>query len=744
LSVTTVDTGDGEIRQIVCGAPNVAAGQKVIVALPGAVMHPTSGEPFEIKKSKIRGEVSDGMICAEDEIGLGTSHAGIMILPEDTAVGIPAADYFGIEKDVVYEIGLTPNRADAASHLGVARDLKAIFSAQGNVEFKMPELLNLNGNAASPVKVKVEDSQGCPRYSGLYIDNLKVQDSPDWLKNRLRAIGQRPVNNIVDITNYVLHELGQPLHAFDAAKISNHTLLVKSLPAGTIFKTLDAVERKLAGHELMIADDKGGLCIAGVFGGMESGVSESTTAIFLESAYFHPVRVRKAARQHALNTDSSFRFERGTDPEMTMTALMRAAKLIVEIAGGNCNYAPFDFYPEPIKPVVVDLSLVYLHEIIGAEIPQQDVRRIIIALGMKIVAENGNSWKIEVPAFKVDVTRPADIAEEILRIYGYNTIELPAKLSFSQAPIDKPDPWQVEHRISNFLAARGFNEILANSLTSAAYTEVIPPPSGEAVKVLNPLSNDLSILRQSMLITGLQTISYNLNRQQKNLRFFENGFAYQKNGNRYIEQRFVSILMTGQKLEAGWNAKAQPFDFYSLKSVVNDVLLSCGLSQQKLKLADADESYGAFYTLSHGSKKVALLGKVDRKVLKQFDIAQEVWYAAIYFDAVVKEMHTGMTTIPAPPKFPEVRRDLSMVLDQQVRYQDIEKLAFATVPDLLREVNLFDVYEGDKIEAGKKSYAMSFLLRDDEQTLQEQRIEKAMDKLMKQLEAKLGVNIRKG
>jgi phenylalanyl-tRNA synthetase beta chain len=743
LSVTTVDAGDGVVRQIVCGAPNVAAGQKVIVALPGAMMYPTSGEPFEIKKSKIRGEVSDGMICAEDEIGLGTSHAGIIILPEDTATGIPASEYFKIEKDVVFEIGLTPNRADAASHLGVARDIKALLSAQ-QAEIKMPAIAAVNATQISPVKVVVEDVEACPRYSGIYIENITVAESPDWLKNRLRSIGIRPISNVVDITNYVMHELGQPLHAFDADKIADKTILVKTLAAGTIFKTLDGADRKLAGHELMIADAKGGLCIAGVFGGTDSGVSDTSKSVFLESACFNPVRVRKAARQHGLHTDSSFRFERGTDPEMTMTALLRAAALIAEIAGGKLNYAPQDFYPKAIAPAVIDLSLQYLEEIIGAKIPLVEVKRIITSLGMKIKVETAEALTIEVPAFKVDVTRPADLAEEILRIYGYNAIELPKKLSFSQAPLDKPDPWLVENRISAFLAARGFNEILANSLTSVSFSEIIPPASGDVVRVLNPLSSDLSVLRQSMLITGLQTIAYNLNRQQKNLRFFENGFAYHKNAARYEEQRFLSLLLTGQEQEASWNTKAEPFTFFSLKSVLTDLLVYAGVNVQKLKLADAESSTGNFYHLLQGNKKLAMFGKVDRKVLKQFDISQEVWYAEINFDLLLRQLTTGMVAIPPPPRFPEVRRDLSMVLDQQVRYQDIEKLAFTTIPDLLKEVNLFDVYEGEKIGAGKKSYAMSFLLRDEEQTLQDQRIDKVMEKLMKQLEEKLGVMIRKG
>lgn len=743
LKVTTVDTGEGDPRQIVCGGPNVAAGQKVIVALPGAKMYPAEGEPFEIRKSKIRGEVSDGMICAEDEIGLGTSHAGVMVLPEETEVGIPASRYFKIETDIVYEIGLTPNRADAASHLGVARDLKAIFSAKGNADLRMPEVATVGNGKKSPINIKIEDADGCPRYSGLYIDNIKVGESPDWLKNRLKSIGLRPINNIVDITNYVMHDLGQPLHAFDADKIADKTIIVKTLPAGTIFKTLDGEDRKLAGHELMIADSKGGLCIAGVFGGMESGVSETTTSIFLESAYFNPVRVRKGARQHGLHTDSSFRFERGTDPGMTVFALERAAKLISEIADGKTDYAIQDEYKVPVKNVEIDFSLEYLNDITGMNIPVKDIKRILTALEIKIKSESEKSMMLEVPAFKVDVTRPADIAEEILRIYGYNAIELPKKLSFSQAPITKPDPWQLENKIGSFLSARGFNEILANSLTSSAYTEIIPPAEGEVVKILNPLSSDLSVLRQSLLITGLQTIAYNLNRQQKNLRLYENGFAYNKRGNHYEEHRFISLLLTGNKTEAGWQSKPEAFDFYSLKSILVDLLQSLDVNLQKFSLEESESNTGNFFSYKSGKKVLATFGKVSRKILKQFDVAQDVWYAEINFEILKKQLTTGMITIPPPPRFPEVHRDLSMILDQNVRYQDIEKIAYTTVPDLLKEVNLFDVYEGEKIGAGKKSYAMSFLLRDEEQTLQDQRIDKVMDKLMKQLEERLGVSIRK-
>lgn len=741
LHVTTVNTGDGEIRQIVCGAPNVAAGQKVIVALPGAMMYPFSGEPFEIKKSKIRGEVSDGMICAEDEIGIGESHAGILLLPEDTRPGIPAADWFKLEEDTIIEIGLTPNRADAASHYGVARDLKAVL---GLKHLNLPDMNPVTtGQEEPPVKVIVHDHDACPRYSGLSIRNVKVAESPEWLKNRLKSTGIRSVNNVVDITNYVMFELGQPLHAFDAVKIHNRTIHVKTMKAESVFETLDGIERKLAGHELMIADDEKGLCIAGVFGGIDSGVNAATTEIFLESAYFNPVRVRKAARQHGLHTDSSFRFERGTDPEMTLKALYRAANLIQEIAGGEFPAAAIDIYPHKIEKSVVNISFRYLQSITGAEIPVTDIRRILNDLEIEIVSDNGSEMELHVPAYRTDVTRPADIAEEILRIYGYNNIPLPAKLSFSQAPLSKPDPWQLENRIGTFLSARGFNEILANSLVSKRSTETLPLEGGDAVDVLNPLSSDLDILRHHMLVTGLQTIAYNLNRQQKNLRLFENGYTYVKYGRRYEETKFLSLYLTGLKQEKSWNTPSAAYDFFELKSVLQDLLLHAGVNLQQLKMQDEDSGEGQFYSLSVGKRKIAHFGKPSAKVLKQFDIMQDVWYAEIRPDVILSLPEQGMMTIPPPPKFPEVKRDLSMVLDQQVRYQEIEKIAFATVPGILKEVSLFDVYEGDKIEQGKKSYAVSFLLRDEEQTLQDQQIDMAMEKLMKQFEEKLGAVIRK-
>ncbi|MFN8153945.1 MAG: phenylalanine--tRNA ligase subunit beta [Bacteroidia bacterium] len=748
LSVTTVEVGDGTPRQIVCGAPNVAAGQTVVVALPGAKLYPSSGEPFEIRKSKIRGETSEGMICAEDEIGLGASHAGIMILPEELQAGTPAAAYFKIEKDVVFEIGLTPNRADAASHLGVARDIKALLSRSTRPSVKMPDLSGFTeGKNAPLITVEIESAEACPRYSGIELTNVKVAPSPDWLQNKLKAVGLRPINNIVDITNYVMLHLGQPLHAFDAAKIRGRKITVRSLPAGTTFRTLDEVERTLQGHELMITDTEGGLCIAGVFGGAGSGVSESTRHIFLESACFHPVHVRKSAKAHGLHTDSSFRFERGTDPEMTTTALKLAATLMVDIAGAEIATPITDIYPSAVERKKINFSFEYLKTILGDEIPRHDVLDILESLDIH-VEEDQSDWLIlSVPAYRVDVTRAADVAEEILRIYGYNNIDLPKKISITPGKILQPDPEEITERLNSFLVANGFREMLNNSLTKLSHLETLPLAEGlSGVQVLNPLSNDLALMRHHMLLTGLETISYNINRRQENLRLFETGKTYFKAGNRYVEEQHLSLWITGHQYAEHWKEKSRSYDLYYLKGIVEQVFASAGIGlRQRLTLKEEAEN-GFEETISWfvGKKLLAVAGKVAKPVLKAADVSQAVWFADIRMENLLALMDTRDREIPGPPKFPEVRRDLSMLLDKSVRYSELEALAYATEPKLLRKVNLFDVYEGDKIEQGRKSYALSFTLRDEEATLQDKQIDAVMEKLMKQFEGKLGAVIRKG
>jgi phenylalanyl-tRNA synthetase beta chain len=747
LSITTVDTGDAEPRQIVCGAPNVAAGQKVVVALPGSIMYPTTGEPFEIKKSKIRGESSEGMICAEDEIGLGTSHAGIMILPDNTKVGMPAADFFMIENDWVFEIGLTPNRADAASHLGVARDLFALDNSEDRTDLVLPEFRKLNTDLVSGlISVQINDAELCPRYSGVYISGVKVQESPTWLQNRLKSVGLRPINNIVDITNYVMLDLGQPLHAFDADKIKGDKIIVGTLPAEKKFKTLDGVERTLNGTELMIANSEDAMCIAGVFGGLDAGVSAETKNIFLESAFFNSVAVRKAARAHGLHTDSSFRFERGTDPEITVVALLKAVTLIEEIAGGKVANSIIDIYPKPFEWSKVQLSFEYLKTLAGDDIPREKVKSILRDLQIKIVEDNSDWLSLEVPPFKPDVNRPADIVEEIIRIYGYNAIALPKKMIINLAPARKPDAEFVVRRLGTWLVDHGFNEIMNNSLTRLSNLDLIPLKEGEeGVKVLNPLSNDLGLLRHEMLITGLDALAYNINRRQKDLCLFEVGKTYLKTGPVYSEQRRLAIFITGNLVSEHWKEKNVQPDVYFVKSMINALLESLGIDVRN-KISLIEESHQALQQclqINAKKKTIAVIGKVSKHILKAADINQPVFYAEINLDQLLQIIPNHDTKSPEPPKFPEVRRDLSMVLDLPIKYAEVEKVAYAADPKLIREVNLFDVYDGDKIEAGKKSYAMSFILSDDEATLQDKQIENVMEKLMKQFEKNFAAVIRK-
>ncbi len=747
LKITTVEVGDGEPKQIVCGAPNVAAGQKVIVALPAAILFPSHGDSFTIKNSKIRGETSEGMICAEDEIGLGESHAGIMILPEDTQVGLSAADYFQVEQDWIFEIGLTPNRADAASHLGVARDLKALLGKANNLKLTLPDVNDIKVEKTSnAISVEVKDVNSCLRYSGIQIDGVRIEESPTWLKNKLKSIGVRSINNIVDIGNYVMFAVGQPMHAFDADKIAGNKITVGTLKKGDKFTTLDEVEHELNGTELMIADDNGGLCIAGVFGGMHSGVSSQTTNLFLESACFNPVQVRKAARAHGLHTDSSFRFERGTDPEITVYALKFAAKLITELAGGKVSSDIIDIYPEPVQWKEIILSLDYVNMLAGNDLAKEEIIRILTDLQIRIVKESDQELILSIPPFKVEVTRQADVVEEILRIYGYNTITLPKKLSISVAAVAKPDPEAINYRLGEWLVANGFNEILNNSLTKISSTDVIAlPENSEAIKVLNPLSNDLGMLRHTMLLTGLESLSYNINRKQKDLKFFETGKTYLKINNRYHEQKNLALWISGNRHEEHWKIKATDFDIYYLKAIVSNLLESIGVNTRtQLKLSEYhDATFAAALKFEAKGKQIVVLGLVNKPILKSADVSQQVLYAEFNLDALMKLVPVKDEKAKEAPKYPEVRRDLSMLLDRSVHYDAIEQLAYSTEPKLLKNVNLFDVYEGEKIGEGKKSYALAFTLSDEESTLQDKQIDGVMNKLMKQFEEKLGAQIRK-
>lgn len=752
LSLTTVDTGDGTLLSIVCGAPNIAAGQKVIVAKVGSTLYPISGEPFEIKKSKIRGELSEGMICAEDEIGLGTSHAGVMVLPQDTRIGMPAAEYFKIENDQVFEIGLTPNRADAASHLGVARDLYAVLinksstdtSAVPPVTRVAVDTFTIDSNAL-PVKVEVQDPIACPRYSAITISGVQVGESPEWLKNRLRSIGVGPINNIVDITNFVLHECGQPLHAFDAAAIKGNKVVVRSAREGEKFVTLDQVERTLVPGNLMICDEEKPMCLAGVFGGIGSGISNATTNVFLESAYFNPASIRKTSKLHGLKTDASFRFERGTDPEMTLYALKRAALLMREIAGGKISSEIIDIYPEPILPGEIVLNYNYLNRFSGEDLDRNKVKKILLALGLLIVSEDAGSAVLRVPTFKVDVTRPVDVVEEILRVYGYNNIPIPKKQNVSLPAIVEFDRDKLLNKVSDYLASNGFNEILSNSLSKSRYTELAGWNAEQNVKVLNPLSQDLEILRRNMLYTGLEAIEYNRNRKHSDLRLFEFGKTYSKEDSKYKESYHLSLFISGRKSEERWNGDTSPVSFYFLKSYVENLLRICGVGSSNLNTeVYADTFFASGLQIKTGNKVLVTFGSIKKNQLKPFDISNEVFYADFDWDALIKIAAKKSVQYVEVSKFPVVRRDLSMLIDRQVTYAQIEAIAYKTERKLLRELRLFDVYEGEKIEAGKKSYAVTFLLNDDEQTLTEKQIDKTMERLMLALEKEAGAVIRKG
>ena len=735
LKITTVDVGKSEALQIVCGAANVASGQKVVVAVDGTTVYPTSGEPFKIKDSKIRGEVSQGMICAEDEIGLGTSHEGILVLPEDVKVGTLAQAYFKLEDDYLFEIGLTPNRADAASHVGVARDLAAFF----NSKVILPDVSAFKvDNESLVIPVEVQATEACPRYSSLSISGVSVQESPSWLKNKLNTIGVRPINNVVDVTNYVLHELGQPLHAFDAAKIAGDKIVVKTCAENTPFDTLDGVERKLSAQDLMICDTKGPLCLAGVFGGLGSGVSAETTTIFLESAYFNSVSVRKSSKRFGLKTDASFRFERGTDPEMTVFALKRAALLIQELAGGQISSPIADFYPNPIKPFEVVVSYQHINRLIGKTIDPATVKAIISGLQIEIVAETAEGLSLKVPAYRVDVTREVDIIEEILRMVGYNQVEIPNQVRASLNYSAKPDSEAVQHQVADWLSANGYFECLSNSLTSGKYTL----DASRAVTLLNPLSSDLDTMRQTLLFSGLEAIVYNQNRKNADLKCYEFGKTYflKKEGG-YQEHQRLAIFITGKSQLAGWNQAAKESSFYHIKSVVDTLFAKLGIRNLQTKESELNTlAYGLCY--GRGEKSLVDFGAVSTKILKQLDVNSEVFYAEIDWDAVLKSLKNHKITYQEVAKFPAVKRDLSLLIDRNMSFETLKNISLKTERSLLKEVTVFDVYQGDKLPADKKSYALSFVLQDDEKTLNDKQIDAIMQKLILNLEKEAGATIR--
>jgi len=738
LSVTKVDIGLEELQQIVCGAPNVAAGQKVIVATLGAVLYPSEGEPFTIKKSKIRGEESFGMICAEDEIGLGTSHAGIMVLDTDLPNGSPASKYIPVVKDEVIEIGLTPNRADAFSHFGVAREIKALTGLDlKSIETDMNFPSN-NGN----IEVSVLDTQACPRYCGVELKNLTVKESPDWLKNALLAIDINPINNIVDVTNYILHDLGQPLHAFDASKIGGGKLNVRFAKENELFVTLDGVERKLKSTDLVIADAEKPMCLAGVFGGQDSGVSDSTTSIFLESAYFNPDVVRKASIQHGLKTDSSFRFERGTDPNMPIKALKKAVKLILEVAGGEVSSSLKEVYPTKIEDFRFSISTDRVRSLIGISIPDAEIEKILNSLEIQIVSKQGSKWELIVPSYRVDVQREADITEEVLRIIGFDSVAVSPYMSTEYVANDNADKDRKRSVISNLLSDKGYSEIITNSLTSPKYYQnstLFNPEN--SVEILNKLSEDLGVMRQTPLYNGLEVLVHNINRRQVNLKMYEFGKCYSKSESGYDEREVLSVYLTGDQYSESWIENSTKVTFHALAEIVQLSFLKLGLVDYKQEVF-RNEIFEEAISFVMNGKSIAKFGKLKKAVLKQVGLKTEVFYAEIEFEKAL-ELKKKTVVFQEISKYPEVRRDLSMILDKTVSFDTLKEVSLKVNRKLIKDINVFDVYEGEQIGVDKKSYSVSYILQDANDTLTDKTIDGLMNKLMSTYENELGAVIRK-
>ena len=756
MHVTTVNLGQGEPVQIVCGAANVAAGQKVVVATLGTKLY-DGDECFTIKKSKLRGVESNGMICAEDEIGVGTSHEGIIVLPQDTVPGTLAKDYYNIKSDYVLEVDITPNRADACSHYGVARDLYAWLVQNGHqAVLKRPSVDGFKvDNHGLDIAVEVENTEACPRYAGVTVRNVTVKESPEWLQNKLRTIGLRPINNIVDITNYILHAYGQPMHCFDADKIKGGKIVVKTVAEGTRFVTLDEVEHTLSDRDLMICNAEEPMCIAGVFGGLDSGTTEETKNVFLESAYFHPTWVRKTARRQGLSTDSSFRFERGIDPNGVIYALKEAALLVKELAGGEIASEIKDNYPNPIADFPVELTYGYVNGLTGKEIPEETVKSIVRSLDMKVVGETENGLSLMVPPYRVDVTRPCDVVEDILRIYGYNNVEIPTCLKSSLNVKGESDKSaKLQNLISEQLVGCGFNEILNNSLTASAYYEGLETYRPEnLVHVMNPLSNDLNVLRGTLLFGGLESICHNANRKNADLRFFEFGNCYhyhaeKKNPEKalapYSEEFHLGMWVTGKRVSNSWAHPDEDSSVYELKAYVLNVFRRLGLNLGAVVFGTlTDDIYSAALSVNtRGGKLLATLGVIHKKIQKKFDIDHEVYYADINWTELMKAVKNAVVSYKEISKFPAVKRDLALLIDKKVQFADIEKIAYETDRKLLKSVELFDVYEGKNLEAGKKSYAVSFMLQDENATLNDKQIDKFMHKLVQNLEGKLEAKLR--
>jgi len=748
LNITTVDAGNESPQQIVCGAPNVAVGQKVVVALPGTTIHPLEGEAFKIKKAKIRGVESFGMICAEDEIGLGASHDGIMVLKEDAPVGLDASKFFKVENETIIEIGLTPNRADAMGHIGVARDLLAALKYKGliaeNETLKTPDTgsFSVKSNDAN-INISVEEPAACPRYAGVVINDVKVEESPEWLQNKLRSIGLSPINNIVDITNFVLHEYGQPLHAFDANFVGSN-VIVKKLSKGTKFTTLDDVERELSENDLMICNEKGGMCLAGVFGGIDSGVKLETTTVFLESAYFNPVSVRKTAKRHGFNTDASFRFERGIDINTAIPALKRAALLIEEIAGGKVASEIIDIYPTAIEDFVFEVDCNRISKLCGVGFAQADIERIVTLLDITILNKEGSKLKIQVPSYRVDVLREADIAEEVLRIYGFNNVPIPEKLNSSITYRPKVDKENLQNMVSDMLVSFGLNEAMSNSLTKDSYVDLANTPSIKSefnVAMLNPLSIDLSVMRQSLLFNGLEAVRLNQNHGSDSVKLFEFGKIYQKFESGFSESSQLAVFLSGRNTEELWNGSKSDVSFFTLKGVVESLLHKIGGGRHKASATKNDLlEDGLSYKV--GKKKVVDFGWIRADLKKEFGLNNDVFYAEFNWDALLDITANSSIKFKELEKFPGVKRDLSLLLNEKIKFSEIVSIAKSCNSELLKEVSLFDVYKGKNMEKGKKSYAVRFALQDKNKTLKEKEIDGVMSKIQLSLTEKLEAELR--
>ena len=751
LHVTTVDLGKGEPSQIVCGAPNVAAGQKVIVADLGCVLYDGDNE-FVIKKSKLRGVESNGMICAEDEIGIGNDHSGIIVLPEDAVVGTPAAEYYNLESDWLLEVDITANRADGLSHWGVARDLYAWLKSNGyETSLHRPDCSEFKvDNHDLPIEVVIENQEACKRYACVSVTDCEVKESPDWLKNKLTTVGLRPINNIVDITNYVMMAYGQPLHTFDADMVKGHKIVVKTMAEGTPFQTLDGEEHKLSDRDLAICNAEEPMCIAGVFGGKGSGTYETTKNVVLESAYFHPTWIRKSARRHGLSTDASFRFERGVDPNGTIYALQQAAILCKQLAGGKISMEVCDVYPEPMKNAVVELSYEYVHNLVGKEIPVDTIKSICESLEMKVLNETAEGLTLEIPAYRVDVQRPCDVVEDILRIYGYNNVEIPTQLKSSLViKADEDRKHKLQNLVSEQLVGAGFNEILNNSLTKTAYYE----GKKNVVKIMNPLSSDLGVMRQTLLYGGLESVEHNVKRKNANLKFFEFGNCYffdeekenpENPMQAYKEENFMGIWVTGKRVEGSWAHPNEDSTYYELAAYVQTILNRIGLKQgATVQKKSENEDFSAGIVIENrGGKKLIEMGVLSKKLLKQFDLQQPVYFAELNWTQLMKATKKNEVTFTDIPKHPAVSRDLALLVDNNVEFAQIEQIARQTEKKLLKKVELFDVYEGDKLPAGKKSYAVNFILQDAEKTMNDKQIDAIMQKLIANIKKQLNAELR--